>query len=146
MIRRLKCSNCRSHHNELPDCLVPNKHYAAEVISGVIDGIVTASDEDSSDYPSFETMRRWIRWFRKNHSSIEGYLRNIACSVIGLGEEVLFSRVLLLDSIRNRYINWLERILRLIYNCGGALTASLHQIPCTCCDSDVKDSLCIVSS
>ena len=146
MIRRLKCSNCRSHHNDLPACLVPNKHYAAEVISGVIDGIVTASDEDSSDYPSFETMRRWIRWFRKNHSSIEGYLRNIACSVIGLGEEVLFSRVLLLDSIRNRYINWLERILRLIYNCGGALTASLHQIPCTCFDSDVKDSLCIVSS
>ena len=146
MIRRLKYSNCHCLHNELPDCLVPNKHYDAEVISGVIDGVVTAYDEDSADYPSFETMRRWIRWFRQNHSSIEGSLRNIACTVLGLGEEVLFSQVLLLDTIQKKYRNWLERILRLIYNSGGALTASLQQIPCTCFDSAVNGSLCIVSS
>ena len=38
LIRRLKCSNCGRLHRELPDCLVPYKHYASEVISGVLDG------------------------------------------------------------------------------------------------------------
>ena len=42
MIRRLRCTDCHRHHNELPDCLVPHKHYEAEVISGVLDGIVTS--------------------------------------------------------------------------------------------------------
>ena len=27
MIRRFRCQNCHSYHNELPDCLVPYKHY-----------------------------------------------------------------------------------------------------------------------
>ena len=30
---------------------VPYKHYASEVISGVLDGIVTPEDDDSADYP-----------------------------------------------------------------------------------------------
>ena len=41
LIRRLKCSSCGRLHRELPDCLVPYKHYAAEEISGVLDGVVT---------------------------------------------------------------------------------------------------------
>ena len=52
MIRRLRCTECLRHHNELPDCLVPHKHYEAEVISGVLDGIVTSEDADSEDSPS----------------------------------------------------------------------------------------------
>src|SRR5699024_11920458 len=28
LIRRLKCSSCGRIHRELPDCLVPYKHYA----------------------------------------------------------------------------------------------------------------------
>ena len=47
LIRRLKCSNCGKLHRELPDCLVPYKHYASEVISGVLDGVVTPEDDDS---------------------------------------------------------------------------------------------------
>ena len=38
LIRRLKCSNCGKLHRELPDCLVPYKHYASEVISGAFCG------------------------------------------------------------------------------------------------------------
>ena len=55
-IRRFKCTTCESYHNELPDVLLPYKHYEAEVISGVIDGIVTPHDQDSEDYPSISTM------------------------------------------------------------------------------------------
>ena len=39
MIRRFRCQNCRTYHNELPDCLVPYKHYEAEVIAGVLDEV-----------------------------------------------------------------------------------------------------------
>lgn len=61
MIRRFRCSNCHSYHNELPDCLVPYKHYETEVISGVLDKIITPEDLDSEDYPSFGTMLRWFQ-------------------------------------------------------------------------------------
>ena len=60
LIRRLKCSSCGKLHRELPDCLVPYKHYASEVISGVLDGIVTPEDDDSADYPCEMTMLRWL--------------------------------------------------------------------------------------
>ncbi|MBQ9902168.1 MAG: hypothetical protein IJM51_07260 [Clostridia bacterium] len=39
MIRRLYCKKCRRLHNELPDILSPYKHYEAETIEGVVDGI-----------------------------------------------------------------------------------------------------------
>ena len=56
IIRRFYCKNCHSYHNELPDCLVPYKHYETEVISGVLDGVVQPEDLDSEDYPSCATM------------------------------------------------------------------------------------------
>lgn len=121
MIRRFQCQNCHSYHNELPDCLVPNKHYEAEVIAGVLDGVVLPEDLDSEDYPSFNTMLRWLQWFRENLQRIEGYLRTAGYQILNLGEELLFTPDLLLNKIRNRYQNWLELILRLIYNSGGFL-------------------------
>ena len=121
MIRRLRCSQCGHYHNELPDCLVPHKHYEAEVISGVIDGIVTSEDEDSEEFPSLQTMLRWIRWFQMNLSNIEGFLRSTGYRILRLGEGLLFSNASLLDAIRNAYQNWLEQVLRIIYNGGGFL-------------------------
>ena len=61
MIRRFRCQNCHSYHNELPDCLVPYKHYEAEVIAGVLDEVIRPDDLDSEDYPSFNTMLRWLQ-------------------------------------------------------------------------------------
>ena len=49
MIRRFRCQNCHSYHNELPDCLVPYKHYETEVIAGVQDEINLPEDKDSDD-------------------------------------------------------------------------------------------------
>ena len=121
MIRRFRCRNCHSYHNELPDCIVPYKHYAAEVISGVLDEVVTPGDKDSEDYPSLETMRRWFWWFRINLANIEGYLRNAGYSIFEFGEDILFSKVSLLEALRKKHQNWLEIVLRLIYNTGGFL-------------------------
>ena len=120
IIRRFHCKNCHSYHNELPDCLVPYKHYETEVISGVLDGVVQPDDLDSEDSPSFTTMLRWLQWFRENHERINGYLRTIREFLLGYNEEKL-SSVSLLDSFRNQYQNWLEIILRQIYNSGGFL-------------------------
>lgn len=121
LVRRLRCNHCHSYHTELPDCLVPYKHYDAEVISGVLDGVVNPEDLDSEDYPSFSTMLRWLQWFSENLRRIEGYLRFAGQTFLQLGKEILFSGGSLLDSIRNRYPDWLERVLRLIYNSGGFL-------------------------
>ena len=43
---------CRANYEELTslintDCLVPYKHYASEVISGVLDGIISPDDKDT---------------------------------------------------------------------------------------------------
>lgn len=122
-IRRFKCTACESYHNELPDVLLPYKHYEAEVISGVIDGIVTPDDLDSADYPSVSTMLYWLRWFRSNLANIEGYLRNAGYSILRLGKDFLFSDQSLLEAVRKRYFNWLERAIRIIYNSGGFLPA-----------------------
>lgn len=46
MIRRFRCQNCHSYHNELPDCLVPYKHYEAEVVAGVLDEVILPADLD----------------------------------------------------------------------------------------------------
>ena len=70
LIRRLKCSSCGRLHRELPDCLVPYKHYAAEEISGVLDGVVTPEDDDSADYPCETTMHRWHCWLEANRLRI----------------------------------------------------------------------------
>lgn len=85
MIRRLRYTECHRHHNELPDCLVPHKDYEAEVISDVIDGVVTSEDVDSEDCLSFLTMLRWLKWFQMNLANIEGLLRNAGYRMLGLG-------------------------------------------------------------
>ena len=93
------------------------------MISGVLDRIVTSEDADSEDSPSLLTMLRWLQWFRMNFANIEGFLRNAGYRILGLGEELLFSHASLLDTIHQTHQDWLERILRIIYNSGGFLPA-----------------------
>ena len=100
MIRRFRCQNCHSYHNELPDCLVPYKHYEAEVIAGVLDEVICPNDLDSEDYPSFNTMLRWLQWFHENLQRIEGYLRTVGYQILDLGEELLFTSDLLSETYK----------------------------------------------
>ena len=93
------------------------------MVAGVLDEVILPADLDSEDYPSFNTMLRWLQWFRENLQRIEGYLRIVGYQILDLGEELLFTSDLLLNKIRNRYQNWLELILQLIYNSGGFLTS-----------------------
>lgn len=69
IIRRLKCTNCKKIHHELPDILVPYKHYDSECIENVITGLHknTVAAEDSTIY-------RWKKWIRRLLLKIHTYL------------------------------------------------------------------------
>ena len=106
MIRRFRCQNCHAYHNELPDCLVPYKHYESEVIAGVLDEVILPDDLDSEDYPSFSTMLRWLQWFRENLQRMEGYLRTAGYQILNLGKSVTaheVSNILLPIAIMSSY-------------------------------------------
>lgn len=41
-IRRLRCCKCHAVHRELPDFIFPYKQYEADIIIGVLEGLITA--------------------------------------------------------------------------------------------------------
>lgn len=125
-IERMRCTNggCGRIHNALPDCLVPYKHYASEVIAGVLDGVVTPDDTEDEDYPCEATMLRWKHWLMANLLRIDGYLKSIVYQLLGSGEGILHFTVSLLETLRSSSACWLEAILRMIYNPGGFLEAA----------------------
>ena len=53
LLRRLRCSECRRIHSEIPDSLFPYKHYETDVIEAVKNGDVSSCPADDS------TIRRW---------------------------------------------------------------------------------------
>lgn len=59
-IRRLKCVKCGAMHRELPDYILPYKQYEAEVIIGVLEGLITCETLGYEDYPCEMTMLRWL--------------------------------------------------------------------------------------
>ena len=124
IIRRLKCTRCGALHRELPDILAPHKHYASKVISGVLDGIITPEDADSEDYPCEATMHRWHHWMMANELRIDGYLKSFGSRLPGFTDELLKSGESLLLKLRSTCDEWLETILRFIYNAGGFLPSA----------------------
>lgn len=122
-IRRLKCINpdCRRLHRELPDILVPFKHYESEIISGVLDGFITPDTIGFQDNPSDRTMRLWQYWLRANKNRIDGTLKSIGYQRLGFSEELLTSGVSLLYELQRTTADWLRIILRFIYNSGASL-------------------------
>lgn len=59
-IRRVYCTRCGAVHRRLPNTLLPFKQYEAEVIFGVLDGIITYETLGFEDYPCEMTMLRWL--------------------------------------------------------------------------------------
>lgn len=123
-IERLKCKHCQRLHNALPDFLVPYKHYTTEIISGVLDNIVSAEDLDDEDYPCEETMKRWHQWLQLNKENIDGHMKSIGYRLLGFSEELLNTKVSLLTQLRKSSEMWLETILRIMYQSGGRLVAT----------------------
>lgn len=58
-VRRLRCAACGALHREIPDSIFPYKQYEAEVIRGVLEGLITPETLGYEDYPCEMTMSRW---------------------------------------------------------------------------------------
>ena len=58
-IKRYRCSKCKTIHRSLPDYVYPYKQYRAEIIEGVVEGLITPETLGFEDYPCEATMERW---------------------------------------------------------------------------------------
>ncbi len=117
-IRRLQCTGCGTLHNELPNILLPHKHYAAEVIENVVDEVVTSEDEITEDYPCVSTMERWQKWIFDNTAAIDGVLRSLGHRLLDFSEDLLLSSDSLLHKLRSNGPEWLSTVMHTIYNAG----------------------------
>jgi hypothetical protein len=50
---------CGAVHRELTDDILPYKQYEAEIIRGVLEGLITSDTFGFEDYPCEVTMVRW---------------------------------------------------------------------------------------
>ena len=125
LIRRLKCRKCNCLHNELPDILIPHKHYAAEVIENVVDEISTPDDMTTLLYPCERTMARWKKWIRSNRTQIDGHLRSVSVRLFELPLEFLNSEKSLLDELRMRGAGWLSEISHILLNSSGRFLSEI---------------------
>ena len=120
-MRRLLCKHCDRLHTELPDVLVPQKHYGTEVIENVVDGVSTPDDVSTEDYPCEKTMARWKEWIAANQSQIDGTLKSVGTKFLDMHISLLASTDSLLTKLRDKGAGWLGVICRIIYNSGGSL-------------------------
>ncbi len=124
VINRLKCTNekCGRLHNELPDCMVPYKHYGAGIIEDVVDEVRTSDDPETEDYPCEGTMKHWKWWLSTNEANINGQMKSMLHHLLDLETEFLKASDSLLEGLRERVSpGWLSVVTRLIYNSGGRI-------------------------
>lgn len=123
-INRLKCTNekCRRLHNELPDCMIPYKHYGSDIIEDVVDEVVGSDDLETENYPCEATVKNWKRWISRNEININGQMRSMLHHLMDLDVESLKSSESLLKELIERISpGWLSVVARFIYNCGGRI-------------------------
>lgn len=115
VIRRMRCSNCRKIHHELPDILVPYKRYRIECIEAVL------SEDTKLSVPADEsTIKRWRNWFKELAIYLLGCLMSIT---IRYGRESVEEECHLPKSKLQRiwhYVGdaskWLARVVRPVVN------------------------------
>ena len=115
MVRRYRCRSCQHYQTELPDCVVPYKHYETEVICGVLDDIVTSDDIDSEQYPSELTMQRWRDWATQKEKEIERVLQTDTSGISpcrGADEKEKSQ----LRKLKTQTEAWLETFIRIFCN------------------------------
>ena len=110
-LRRLKCSSCNTLHTELPDFMLPFKHYETSVIEKALEGSDGHCPADNS------TMNRWRSWFERNRTLIESSLSSLWTQLHGshvsLNES--FSLLDVLNLIRS---GCLKHAAKLLINSG----------------------------
>ena len=106
----------------LADFLSPHKHYDIDIITGVLDGIVSPEQEKFEDYPCEKTMERWKAWMALNLIYINAYLKSVGIRLFAIGIALAYSMANIVDEIKQRdRFDWLRTIIRAVYNTSGSL-------------------------
>lgn len=125
VIRRLICVECGKIHRELPDFLLPHKHYPADCIEAEIDqgrqaGITDECENVICAYPELSTCMRWRREF-KQKQEILIRMQRIVCLY---AEHIGFNHVActvgntLPMKWRKTDVGWLAESVRIAVNAG----------------------------
>lgn len=61
-LRRLKCLTCGSLHLEMPDLIVPHKHYSRDVIEKALNGSYPNCPAENSTIYRWEQERKAASW------------------------------------------------------------------------------------
>ncbi|MFD0717269.1 DUF6431 domain-containing protein [Paenibacillus sp. GCM10027626] len=116
VVRRLRCSQCRNIHHELPDCVVPYKRYESTCIEQVVSEPEASSTVAADD----ATLRRWKNWFQGICTYLLGCLTSIA---IRFHQDPVEYLSVPSQSVHHRighYVGdasgWLSRIVRPVVN------------------------------
>ena len=113
-IRVLYCVDCNKSHRELPDFLLPYKHYTAQAVEAAV-------DRKKAECPVGErTVKRWRAWFKR----IRSYLAAGILAGLSAFEKVRLSALNPLDTLRAAGSGWLGGAIRRYVNSGG----TLHEI------------------
>ncbi len=130
-IRRLRCTNrgCNMLHRELPDIIAPFKHFEADVIAGVLEGLITSGTRGFEDHPCESTMLRWHHWLYASLLADEAPSPQDSQPQAGIGRP-LAPYILHIHKLMESTADWLKILLRRLYESGRFLAYS-HQFLCT---------------
>ena len=123
MIRRLRCDVCRRIHHELPDFIVPYKHYSTEVIEDILRGSGKTSGSCSPCEDS--TVRRTLRWFSLLLSYFEAAIRSLI--EMNRHNRILVNELSALLPLQPKRLpaGWLRHLVRILVNSGRWLQTRL---------------------
>ncbi|MCL6444653.1 MAG: DUF6431 domain-containing protein [Alicyclobacillus sp.] len=113
IIRRLRCSDCKKIHHELPNFLVPYRRHEAQVIEDVLTEQATPVSVEES------TIRRWRHWFEEFGPYAAGCLESIASRFVQTAEgssvhpQTALQRI---GRLVGQKPGWLARTVRPIVN------------------------------
>ncbi len=125
-IRRLRCDVCGKLHRELPDFLLPHKHYPAECIESEIDRMkqnegVRSCDDRLCAYPELSTCMRWRQDFEIRQATMKKALAVVPIEeghMLSKHEEPLLQYYSLFMERRKTGAGWLAECVRTTVNAG----------------------------
>jgi hypothetical protein len=115
VVRRLLCRSCGKIHTELPDFILPYKHYEASAIQKTLD-----EEPDNSCPADDSTLRRWRESFA-NAAPLIAALLTALCMKASNEAASLFRCDTVLSNIRAEKKHWLTFVFRLLINSGHRL-------------------------
>lgn len=116
IVRRLQCRSCGKLHTELPDFIIPYKHYEAPAIQHTLD-----DEPDNSCAADDSTLRRWRKSFAEASPLFIALLTALYMKAANTAAP-LFQFDDILSHIRAmRQKHWLTFVFRLLINSGHRL-------------------------